>query len=190
MEMPVLKTERLTIRPFEMDDIAHIGRVRSVDDMDENRHYVESAIATGEYLAYVVQPPYGDRAVVESASNLLVGIVGLVALLMPFDRLPYRNGGQAVSTPRRNTTEMGLYWEIDPEYRQRGYATEAGQALINYAFHTLNLTRIVANTAYDNAASQGVMRKLGMTLEKNPLPEPDWFQVVGILQNPMEEPYQ
>ena len=53
----------------------------------------------------------------------------------------------------------------------------------DYAFGQLNLRRIVATTTYDNAASMGVMRKLGMRIEKNPYEEPRWFQVVGILEH-------
>jgi hypothetical protein len=29
-----------------------------------------------------------------------------------------------------------------------------------------------------------VMQKLGMRIEHNPLPEPPWFQVGGVLDNP------
>jgi hypothetical protein len=29
----------------------------------------------------------------------------------------------------------------------------------------------------------GVMRKLGMHLERNPYPEPPWLQVVGVIEN-------
>jgi hypothetical protein len=28
-----------------------------------------------------------------------------------------------------------------------------------------------------------VMRKVGMQIEKNPFPDPPWFQVVGFLEN-------
>ena len=44
-------------------------------------------------------------------------------------------------------------------------------------------TEIIATTTDDNAASIAVMRKVGMVVERNPLPEPPWFQVVGILVN-------
>ena len=54
------------------------------------------------------------------------------------------------------------------------------------AFSTLKLKRIVATTTYDNAALMGVMRKLGMRIERNPMSEPLWFQVVGILENNCE----
>jgi [ribosomal protein S5]-alanine N-acetyltransferase len=70
-----------------------------------------------------------------------------------------------------------------PGYRARRWVVEATQALINYAFRQLQLKRIVATTQYENVASMGVMRKVGMRIEKNPYPDPPWFQVVGILEN-------
>jgi RimJ/RimL family protein N-acetyltransferase len=48
----------------------------------------------------------------------------------------------------------------------------------------MQLRRLIATTEYDNAASQAVMRKLGMRLVHNPNPEPAWFQVVGCLDQP------
>jgi RimJ/RimL family protein N-acetyltransferase len=56
--------------------------------------------------------------------------------------------------------------------------------MIDHAFSALNLSRIVAETDYNNAASIGVMRKLGMNIQNNPYPDPVWFQVTGILENP------
>jgi RimJ/RimL family protein N-acetyltransferase len=79
--------------------------------------------------------------------------------------------------------EFGLYYALSPAYQRQGYATEAAQALINYAFTQLHLKRIVATTTYENVASIGVMRKAGMRIEKNPFPDPPGFQVVGILEN-------
>jgi hypothetical protein len=43
--------------------------------------------------------------------------------------------------------------------------------------------QIVAMTRYDNPASIGVMRKLGMRIEHNLLPDPPWLQVVGIIES-------
>jgi len=76
-----------------------------------------------------------------------------------------------------------LFWVIGTTQQRNGFATEAAQALIDFAFTTLNLSRIIATTEYDNIASQSVMQKCGMTLEKNPYPDPPWLQVVGILEN-------
>src|SRR5690606_8530775 len=181
----ILETEPLIIRRLRLDDVSRFEQVRSVDDADENRRYIAGSIASGEYLASLGQPPYGDRAVVRKADDRLIGAVGLVPCLMPFDQLGCFSSGHPPQTIQPNTTEVGLYWELDPAYRRQGYATEAARALIAFAFQTLRLKRIVANTNYDNVASQGVMRKLGMTIDHNLLPEPEWFQVVGILENDM-----
>lgn len=93
-----------------------------------------------------------------------------------------RAAGEAVS-PARATPEVGLFWAIDPTQQGRGYATEAARALVAHAFGRLRLRRIIATTEYENVASQGVMRKLGMRVERNPLPEPPWLQIVGVLDN-------
>jgi GNAT superfamily N-acetyltransferase len=86
-----------------------------------------------------------------------------------------------VDHPGRCSTEFGLFYAISPTHRRRGYATEAARALIDYAFEHLKLKRIIAETDYDNIASIGVMKKLGMRIEKNPLPEPAWLQIVSVL---------
>jgi hypothetical protein len=36
-------------------------------------------------------------------------------------------------------------------------------------------------TEHSNSASQAVMQRLGMRMRANPLPEPIWLQIVGIL---------
>jgi RimJ/RimL family protein N-acetyltransferase len=130
-------------------------------------------------LARLHQPPYGERAVVHRADGRLVGLVGYVPLLAPFAQL---SAFGAVAYPASFTPEVGLYWAILRAQRGQGYAVEAARALVSYAFEQLTLARLVATTANDNAPSLGVMRRLGMRIERNPYPEPAWFQAVGILE--------
>ena len=61
--------------------------------------------------------------------------------------------------------------------------SKAAGALIAYAFTTLRLRRVVATASDGNAASIGVMRRLGMRVERNPHPQPPWLQTVGVLEN-------
>ena len=68
--------------------------------------------------------------------------------------------------------EVGLSWAFAPMYRRHGYATEAASALIDHLFRVERLGRVIADTGFDNIASQGVMLKLGMRLERNPFPDP------------------
>jgi [ribosomal protein S5]-alanine N-acetyltransferase len=76
-----------------------------------------------------------------------------------------------------NTTEFGLFWVIDPTCQRQGYATEAAQAMIAYAFNQLRVKRVIATTEYANKASQRVMRKVGMRIVHNPSPEPSWGRI-------------
>jgi GrpB-like predicted nucleotidyltransferase (UPF0157 family) len=86
------------------------------------------------------------------------------------------------------TSEVGLFWVIAPEAQGEGYASEAARQMVAYAFNQLKLDRIIATTQYDNVASMGVMRKLGMRIEQNIYADPPWLQVVGILENPNHPP--
>lgn len=195
MHTEPLTTDRLLIRPLEPGDASEIHRIldlafgdgSQIDDpaaLAERREWVEWSRLGQIWAARLHQPPYGERAVALRESGALIGAVGLVPAFGPFGQLP----GVAGAPGGLFAPEVGLFWAIDPGHQRRGYAAEAGAALISYAFAALNLWRIVATTEYDNAASQRVMAKLGMELLRNPLPNPPWFQVAGVLYNPQVNP--
>jgi RimJ/RimL family protein N-acetyltransferase len=77
-----------------------------------------------------------------------------------------------------------LTWALAHEHWGKGYATEAARAMVSYGFDELELARIVATTENDNLRSIAVMKRIGMTIERNPLSEPHWLQTVGVLVNP------
>jgi RimJ/RimL family protein N-acetyltransferase len=188
-----IDSDRLRIRAFVADDLPAIHRILDAtlgdgtqgDDpaaLEERRSWLEWQRLNQVWLPRMKQPPYyGDRAVVLKATGRLIGAVGYVPLLAPFEQIPELD--QTGSAGTHATTEAGLFWAIDPAHQRRGYATEAARALVDHAFQGWRLKRIVATTDYDNVASQGVMRKLGMTITRNPRPEPAWLQVVGLLWN-------
>lgn len=189
-----LETPRLLIRPFVPDDAPAIHRVldRAFGDgtraedpaaLADRRSWVEWNALNARWHAALGQPPYGEQAVVRKDEDALVGAVGYVPCLDRFGRLPgLRRPDQ--TEPVRATPEVGLFWAIDPAHQNRGYATEAARALVDHAFADLGLGRLVATTEHDNVASQAVMRKLGMRLERNPHPTPTWLRVVGVLDHP------
>ncbi len=179
--MPVLETERLSVRPFVMDDLAEIHRILNAAfatnvTLNERRTWLQWSIANVEQLAQLHQPPYGDRAIVLKATKQLIGAIGYAPSLMPFGALP-----EFDYTSARRTPEVGLFWAIDAPQRRHSYASEAARAMIDYAFSELHLARIVATTEHDNLASQAVMRKVGMRLLLNPSGEPHWMQAVGVI---------
>ena len=194
-EIPTLRTKRLVIRPFGMEDLTEVHRLLDIELRLSNlgTEKMESLEARAEWLKWTVlnykqlaklhQPPYGDRAVVLKSTTALVGACGFVPCLNPFEQLPSLAPPGASAGESLSTTEFGLFYAISPTHQRQGYATEAAQALVEYAFQHLLLKRILATTEYDNVASLGVMRKLGMRIDRNPWPHPAWLQAVGILEN-------
>ncbi|GAB4459740.1 MAG: GNAT family N-acetyltransferase [Armatimonadaceae bacterium] len=186
MRMPDLQTPRLQIRPVRSEDREAIERVfYEVWDSEVPANWLTWATLNPEVLAGMYQPPYGERAVVLRETDAVIGLVGLVPAFGPFGTLPGFDTDPSSRAAHRNTPEVGLYWCLLPEHRGRGYATEAADALVAFAFETLNLRRIVATTEYDNTDSLAVMQRLGMQIKRNPNPEPHWFQIIGVKeQNP------
>ena len=192
MNSTILETPRLVVRPFIPEDLHAVHRIMElafgdgtkIDDpaaLAERRSWLEWSILSQEWFPKLHQPPYGERAIVLRATGSLLGAVGLVPCLDVYEQLP--GFGAVAPASSRATPEVGLFWAIDPEQQRQGYASEAARALIEHAFTQLRLKRIIATTEHDNLASQAVMRKLGMRLERNPHPEPHWLQMVGVLEN-------
>ena len=189
----ILETSRLIVRPFSLDDLHAIHRIldltfgdgSKISDehaLNERCEWLEWSRLSAEWLPKMFQPPYGDRAVVLKRTDEVIGAAGFVPCFDVFEQIPGLGCGGLSSAYR--VAEFGLFWAIDPLHQRRGYATEAAQALIDFAFQQLQVKRLIATTEYDNAASTGVMRKLGMRIERNPFPDPPWLQVVGILEHP------
>jgi len=61
--------------------------------------------------------------------------------------------------------EKELGYCIGKKYWNNGYVTEAGLAVLDHLFNTINCNRIVASFNIANPASGKVMQKLGMTYE-------------------------
>jgi RimJ/RimL family protein N-acetyltransferase len=187
--MPILTTERLTIRPFVLGDLSAVDVLLSAawevpleeraEKRREHERWLAWSVASYVELANLDQPPYGDRAVVRNEDGQLVGCVGLVPSLGPFGQLP---GFPGATGSRHFLSEVGLYWTVNPVHQGHGYATEAARALIDFCFRDLGLARVVATTRFDNGRSMAVMRNLGMRILRNPESDPAWFQIVGVLE--------
>lgn len=84
------------------------------------------------------------------------------ASLLVFDDpggAPRLVGGIGVSPHPDGSHELG-YW-FTPAAWGRGYATEAGRAVLEMARHALGLRRLVSGHFVDNPASGRVLAKLG-----------------------------
>ena len=181
--------DRVALRALTMDDLEACCRLERelvpadapVNDAaltERKRRWLEWTVLGYEQSSALCQPPYGERAIVELSSGEVVGLLGLVPMLAPFAQLPPFG---AEAKPAKFSADVGLYWALRPLYRGRGFATNAAQLLVRFAFDSLNLARILASTEYNNTASIAVMVRLGMRIDRNPLTTPEWFQVTGSL---------
>lgn len=80
---------------------------------------------------------------------------------------------QGVMIGRINLSVLGndqkiaeLGYRIGENYTNLGYASEAVRLVLDKAFHTYGLNKIVAGTATDNLASKRVLLKNGFTFSK------------------------
>lgn len=64
----------------------------------------------------------------------------------------------------------GIGWYIDPKYQQKGYATEAAEAMVKYLFAEVKINSIQTKAAVNNIPSWKVMEHLGFKR----LPETCW----------------
>jgi hypothetical protein len=174
------------VRPLTSDDFPAYRALEPDIPDDRQRATLDWRVANYRELGVLLQPPYGERAVVLREGGALVGLCGLVPSFGPFALLESWPRDPDEHRARRFLPAVGMYWMLHPAHRGNGYATEAAAALVDYGFDQMNLQRIVATTEHANTPSQAVMRRLGMRLDRNPEPEPHWFQVVGILDAPRE----
>ena len=182
MKIESLETARLRIRQFVGGDLDDCIRFRrEVFGLDEPAIRVERwlqwTVDSYRELADLGQPPYADYAVVLRESGEFIGSAGIVPTVLPWGALKGDPSDSLLSP------EIGLFWGILPAHRRRGFATEAGGALLQYLFHDLRARQVVATTERDNIASQRTMDRLGMRLWRNPNDQPHWRQVVGQIKN-------
>jgi ribosomal-protein-alanine N-acetyltransferase len=86
---------------------------------------------------------YGVWLLIERESRTVVGSAG-------FQGRPNSEG------------EIELGYGVHADFRNRGYATEAAKALVEWAFTQPGVKRITAHCDQDNVASQRVVEKAGL----------------------------
>jgi|SoiMethySBSTD1v2_1073268.scaffolds.fasta_scaffold13210_4 RimJ/RimL family protein N-acetyltransferase len=193
-----LDTSRLRVRELTPADlnavhaVHHPGVAMNDNIRAELGRWLEWTVRGYEQYRRLYQPPYGEYGIVLKGTGELVGLVGLVPSLMPFALVPsYAVGpGQPSGSAGHpySLAEVGLFWAVADVHRRNGYAAEAGAALVDFMFAEWHLQRVVATTEHTNTASVGVMRKLGMRIDRNPGAAPFFLQVLGVLDNPRGEP--
>jgi RimJ/RimL family protein N-acetyltransferase len=159
-----IQTERLLLRPFEDGDLQALYAMQSDDEVvrylyHDPRSLDEVRTALARKIAAVSIAGEGDG-------------VGAAAVL--------RDTGEVVAdlslwcvSEGHEQGEMGFV--VHPAHQGRGYATEASRPMLDFAFDTVGLHRMVGRTEARNIASARVLEKLGMRREAHFI-ENEWVK--------------
>jgi RimJ/RimL family protein N-acetyltransferase len=193
-----LETKRLLIRPFSMDDLETAHQILDLEmqwdganvSLQQRRHALQRYIVLAEWNDG--SRLFGSRGIFLKKTKQLVGLCGFHPWLWtPSQKaLFWPELFRAPETPDEYTFasfELSILYGLSNKHRGQGYATEAANVLIEYAFDTLEVKRIFADTTRSNIDSINVMKRVGMRIAYHPTrPDEEWPDgpaVVGCIEN-------
>jgi RimJ/RimL family protein N-acetyltransferase len=190
--MKPIVTNRLIIREFRASDLGEIYRILDVElkfidsklqdsSIGQRKKWLDWTIQGYEQNRMLLNPPYGDHAIVLKDTLQLIGTCGFVPVLAPLGLVPYYRYIADAKESEQNYPEVGIFFAVSSHYQCRGFAYEAAKAMIEYGFNKLKLNRVIGITHLYNNPSMAVLKRLGMRIET--LPDHKWMQVVGIAEN-------
>lgn len=152
-----LETERLIVRPFNLNDAAALHKIVS---QEEVMKYLPEDVMSLEEVRRIISwltDCYEKNtpecilkftlAVVSKADQKLIGWCGL---------------GPLEFSPE----EIEIFYGLSEDHWGKGMATEAVKAVLHYGFDAIKLDNIVAVTHPQNVASARIIEKLGMIYRK------------------------
>jgi ribosomal-protein-alanine N-acetyltransferase len=149
---PILVTNRLALREMTLADLDFVAAMLAHPEV---MRFYPRCYSRKEAGAWVRRQSeryarygHGLWLVCDRYSGEPVGQVGLT--IQDVDGVEEPEVGYLIHCP---------FW-------RRGFATEAAVATRDYAFNTLNKSRVISLIRPENVPSQGVAVKMGMTAEK------------------------
>jgi [ribosomal protein S5]-alanine N-acetyltransferase len=170
----VLETERLILRRLTMDDLGALARIYA--DPQVRRYFPEGTLTheeTREELQWIIDVYYGRYgfglwATIYKETGEFIGRCGL----LPWKVIEGKDGDMALTGGGDGTIgpagiEVEVAYLLAKEYWGRGLGTEAAQAIVDYAFGQLQMTRLICLFDPENQVSRNIAEKVGLTFERN-----------------------
>jgi len=151
-EIKTITTKRLKLRLFQKSDAADVTTLCNNYNIYKNTLYLPYPYSIDDALSWIehhldnfnANKTY-EFAIIDKERGELFGAIALT------NNQKFKNGEIA-------------YW-IGEEFWGNGYATEAAQAILQFAFDEKKYHKVFARYFNSNPASGRVMRKLGMKQE-------------------------
>jgi RimJ/RimL family protein N-acetyltransferase len=150
MTLPIT-TERLILRRYKPDDApdilafaSHPSVMRIALDFQVTPEGVREYIQRQNFYQPFEKGKCFDLAIELKEKGQVIGFLGFI---------------------HRQHQRGEIGYALGVNYRGRGLASEAAEAVVNYAFGVLGLHKVEADATSDNPASWRIMERLGMQRE-------------------------
>lgn len=159
-----MHTERLLMRPFEEGDLTALHEMQSNEEVvkylyHDVRSLDEVRAALARKMAGTSITGEGDGLSAAAVLRDTGEFVGDISLWLVSE-------GHAQA-------EVGFV--VHPAHQRKGYATEAARPMVDFAFTTMGVHRVIGRTEARNAGSARVIEKLGMRREAH-FVENEWVK--------------
>ena len=146
LRTPVLSTERLVLRPPQIDDVDDLSVLLADREIAEMTSRIPHPYSRDDAVAYVARIRAGETPGHSYAVTLAENgrLIGMCSVEM---------------RERSNGLEVG-YW-IGRKWWGHGYATEASKAVVDLAFKVTGTDEIFAACRVNNVGSRRVLLKQG-----------------------------
>jgi len=149
-----LESDRLLLKEVTRDDLEHLHRLHTFPEVDEfNTLGIPPTIQSTRMLL--------EEAIAEKREPVRKKI--LWSIFLKSTGAYIGEAGMSLSANRFRLGE--IFYNLDPKYWGKGYATETVKRMIGFGFGKLKLHKVEAGVATGNARSVRVLEKAGMTRE-------------------------
>ena len=144
----MLETERLIIRPFESTDINDFKKLLTIPEVP--------------YWNLMLQQNKSDDFLKWYISNYIkMDITNNVICFGAFLKKDGSILGAVGAGKHDDLNETEIFYNLLPEKRGNGYATEATKTVTEWALKNYNLQYIIGTTGVENKKSQNVLERCG-----------------------------
>jgi len=150
LKLYALTREQLETALNDVNQLVAEMKIQAPPDIfsEESRQAMMIKISRMDHAERRLHPWYTYFLLVRASDRAAVGVCG-------FKGAPSLFG----------SVELG--YAMHEDYRNFGYMTEAVRALVDWAFEQENCSRVTAETLPDNFASQRVLQKAGLSLDRS-----------------------
>ena len=145
-----IETARLRLRRFVPGDLAALHALQSREDVTR-------------WLSWGPR----DEAEVRASLDAHIARPWSEGLVLAIERDGELIGTANLAVGEHRGGEIGFL--LHPDHQGRGYATEAAEAMLELAFETYDLDRVIGSIEPRNTASARVLERLGMRKEAHPI---------------------